>query len=68
MVSQETNLQAILQIEEQKSKVAAAAAFEQRGAQFADADASVDVRVAERLGQLQQRVPTLVPGRFWQLR
>ena len=66
MVSEEADFETILQIEEQESQRAVPAALEQEAAEFADADAAVDMRTAERFGQLQQSIPALVPNRFWQ--
>ncbi len=49
VVSQKTNVDRIVQIEEKEAKVAVTTAFEKTPPQFADSNTAVDMRTAKSL-------------------
>lgn len=60
VVAQQPDVEAVVQVEEEEPQLAVPAAFEQPATQLANANATVDVRAAEAVGQLQQGLPALV--------
>jgi len=62
MCPEKADLQAVLQVQEQESHVTVAPALKEELAKLPDANSTMDMRMPEGFHQLEQRIPTLVPG------